>query len=533
MAGEAMRVQSALSSDSNPPELNDTSIAGSFARIVTPPQLADTPLLQLLIPPEYAPTFWSVVHNNRTAVAATASALVGVAVGYPFDSIKTRMQTADYPSMRACVKDTYKTEGLGGFYRGCLPTIAIVAFLRSLTFKTYHTSRKLVLHNVFPHPSDNNLPSEDIPVGPTWTAKRTYAQLAATTAIAGATAGTVQSMVNAPLELVKIARQLERMLRLEEEARRKVMQKAFESARLTVGAEAAGLGTAAAAASAVGVAGVAGAAGATTGPAAPPTKPPPVRPIPTTTTLSPNPVTTGTALRSMTTLAGRTAVPNGHSPITAPGNAALAAASRPPPTAPRPPSHLRPFSTSPQTLQAAPLPKPPQATFLTRILTPDSSLGAGYRIARLRGVRALYTGVGLHTLRDFFGTSIYWLTYESLKHAAGLYELSGPWVHMVAGGSAGAVSWLVTFPVDLVKSVVQKEALVGMSGSDRQWRERATAREVATRVWRRGGWRALYNGVGATVVRAIPIHSLTFLVYEAALKWTTEQYSKATLMLIE
>ncbi|KAJ3336354.1 hypothetical protein HDU93_003025 [Gonapodya sp. JEL0774] len=384
------------------------------------------------------------------------------------------MQTADFSSMRQCVRETYKQEGVQGFYRGCIPTIAVVALLRSVAFYTYHQSRGFILHNIYPHPSDIKVPSEDISVGPAWAAKRSYPQLASTTMVAGGIAGTVQSIVNAPLEFVKIARQLERMLKLEEEARRKVMEKAFESAKLPIG-----IGEPATAAGAV--------------------KQAPVRPIPTATTLSPNPVTTGTALRSMATWAG--------------GGGGV-----------------RLFSTTNihhLAHSATPLPKPPSQTLLSRVLTPDSSLGAAYRIARLRGPKALYTGVSLHTLRDFFGTGIYWFSYESAKHFASLYGFSGPGVHMAAGGMAGAISWLVTFPVDLVKSVVQKEALVGMSGSERQWKERMRSAEVARRVWRRGGWRALYNGVGATVVRAVPIHALNFLVYEAVLKWTTEQYNVA------
>jgi hypothetical protein len=39
--------------------------------------------------------------QHRTTVAATASAIVGVGFGYPFDAIKTRLQTSRFPSMNA------------------------------------------------------------------------------------------------------------------------------------------------------------------------------------------------------------------------------------------------------------------------------------------------------------------------------------------------------------------------------------------------------------------------------------------------
>ncbi|OBZ80141.1 hypothetical protein A0J61_11810, partial [Choanephora cucurbitarum] len=50
--------------------------------------------------------------SNRTIVAASAAAVVGVISGYPFDSIKTRLQTQHYDSIGACIKQTYKDEGI-------------------------------------------------------------------------------------------------------------------------------------------------------------------------------------------------------------------------------------------------------------------------------------------------------------------------------------------------------------------------------------------------------------------------------------
>jgi solute carrier family 25 (mitochondrial carnitine/acylcarnitine transporter), member 20/29 len=65
---------------------------------------------------------------NRTVVAASSAAVVGVAAGFPFDSIKTRMQTHHYDSMLQCVKSTYHEEGMRGFFRGKRPRSQITIF---------------------------------------------------------------------------------------------------------------------------------------------------------------------------------------------------------------------------------------------------------------------------------------------------------------------------------------------------------------------------------------------------------------------
>ncbi|KAI9481157.1 MAG: hypothetical protein EXX96DRAFT_447319, partial [Benjaminiella poitrasii] len=62
--------------------------------------------------------YQEILWANRTIIAASAAAIVGVVSGYPFDSIKTRLQTQNYDSISSCIKRTYKDEGIRGFFRG-------------------------------------------------------------------------------------------------------------------------------------------------------------------------------------------------------------------------------------------------------------------------------------------------------------------------------------------------------------------------------------------------------------------------------
>lgn len=56
----------------------------------------------------------------RTEVAASMSSAISTAAAFPLDSVKTRMQTYKYSGFIDCVRHTYQTEKLRGFFRGTL-----------------------------------------------------------------------------------------------------------------------------------------------------------------------------------------------------------------------------------------------------------------------------------------------------------------------------------------------------------------------------------------------------------------------------
>lgn len=60
----------------------------------------------------------SLTKRYRTEIAASSSSVFSTMVAFPLDSVKTRMQTYQYRGFLDCVKQTYKSESLGGFFRG-------------------------------------------------------------------------------------------------------------------------------------------------------------------------------------------------------------------------------------------------------------------------------------------------------------------------------------------------------------------------------------------------------------------------------
>lgn len=58
------------------------------------------------------------IKRYRTEVSASASSVLSTLTAFPLDSVKTRMQTYNYSGFLGCVKHTYQTEQLRGFFRG-------------------------------------------------------------------------------------------------------------------------------------------------------------------------------------------------------------------------------------------------------------------------------------------------------------------------------------------------------------------------------------------------------------------------------
>lgn len=116
-------------------------------------------------------------------------------------------------------------------------------------------------------------------------------------------------------------------------------------------------------------------------------------------------------------------------------------------------------------------------------------------------------------VRDTIGTAVYFGTYETTKRAlSSPASPPGPLTHFMAGGICGILCWIVVFPIDLVKSVMQKDIMAPKPTYD-------TIRECVTDINNRQGIKGFYRGMAVTLMRAFPIHSLNFLVYEQVLQF--------------
>lgn len=147
----------------------------------------------------------------------------------------------------------------------------------------------------------------------------------------------------------------------------------------------------------------------------------------------------------------------------------------------------------------------------------DVSLAAMARaIHSAAGARGLFRGVFATVVRDAPTFGLYFGVYEAAKRA-GSAALDTParaqphgGVLLGAGALAGALSWAVSLPADVVKSTIQAAPLSTP-------RDELRYHAVVARVWRAGGPAAFFRGFAPCVLRSLPVNAVTFFVYESVL----------------
>ncbi|KAK1832199.1 putative mitochondrial carrier protein [Podospora conica] len=143
-----------------------------------------------------------LVKRYRVEVAASASSVLSSFTTFPLDSVKTRMQTYGYAGFTDCVRRTYQTEKLRGFFRGVTAPMASITLVRTVSFSIYQRSKlsycEMVKRNfgydVMAHVSARNTYPNFWTIG--------------TFAAAGATAGSCITLIACPFELAKLSAQV-------------------------------------------------------------------------------------------------------------------------------------------------------------------------------------------------------------------------------------------------------------------------------------------------------------------------------------
>jgi len=142
------------------------------------------------------------VKRYRTEIAASGSSVLSTFIAFPLDSIKTRMQTYKYKSFTDCVRRTYQTEGFRGFFRGVTAPLASVTLVRTISFSMYQRSKYTYSSLIYKNFGIDPLVYVNTPGN-----YPNFATIACFGA-AGATAGSILSVVACPFELTKLSAQV-------------------------------------------------------------------------------------------------------------------------------------------------------------------------------------------------------------------------------------------------------------------------------------------------------------------------------------
>ncbi|KAI3405817.1 YMC2 [Candida oxycetoniae] len=146
----------------------------------------------------------------------------------------------------------------------------------------------------------------------------------------------------------------------------------------------------------------------------------------------------------------------------------------------------------------------------------NGPLHCAKKIYEIDGIRGIYKGLGPSLVRESVGLGIYFATYEALiakdlKHHSGLTRSQiKPWKLCLYGGLSGYSLWIAIYPVDVIKSKLQTDALKAA--------QYKSSLSVIRDVWTKQGIKGFYKGFLPTILRAAPANGATFAVFELTIR---------------
>ncbi|KAK7031463.1 mitochondrial carrier domain-containing protein [Favolaschia claudopus] len=155
----------------------------------------------------------------------------------------------------------------------------------------------------------------------------------------------------------------------------------------------------------------------------------------------------------------------------------------------------------------------------------STARGVAAGIFKAGGIAGLYRGALSTALRDS-GYGAYFASYEAAMRVLAPLDINRTgWPVLVAGGVAGIVGWLVTFPLDVVKTRVQGsgvgalqvsgiESIVARSSNTLQVNPYRTTWSTIVNSYRAEGLAVFYRGLTPTLIRAVPVNMVTFGIFE-------------------
>lgn len=147
-------------------------------------------------------------------------------------------------------------------------------------------------------------------------------------------------------------------------------------------------------------------------------------------------------------------------------------------------------------------------------------------IMKTEGIRGLYFGGAVTALRDSIGYGFYFWSYElssrfmtSRMKDRGMDSAGQEAAKvLLCGGLAGVVTWASVFPLDVIKTRVQTQALgTGVALDGIQYR-RLGAVEIARSAYKHEGARVFFRGLLVCSVRAFFVNAVQWAVYELLMR---------------
>jgi solute carrier family 25 carnitine/acylcarnitine transporter 20/29 len=127
------------------------------------------------------------------------------------------------------------------------------------------------------------------------------------------------------------------------------------------------------------------------------------------------------------------------------------------------------------------------------------------------GIMGFTRGFKVTLIREIPCIALYFGIYDYCKKAfrseTGQLSIAG---QLSAGGLAGSASWVLTYPLDVIKTRMQADGA------------HQSIKGCSQHLWNTKGLRGFYSGVTPCAIRAFPVNAVIFAIYEWVL--TTSHY---------
>lgn len=171
------------------------------------------------------------------------------------------------------------------------------------------------------------------------------------------------------------------------------------------------------------------------------------------------------------------------------------------------------------------------------------SLGVFQSLKKLlkhEGIFGFYKGNGASVIRIVPYAALHFMTYEQyrvwiLNNCPALG--TGPVIDLLAGSVAGGTAVLCTYPLDLARTKLAYQVADTRGGFRRGMKSICSQpayngiKDVLTSVYKEGGMRALYRGIGPTLIGILPYAGLKFYVYEELKRHVPEEHQSIVMRL--
>lgn len=136
-----------------------------------------------------------------------------------------------------------------------------------------------------------------------------------------------------------------------------------------------------------------------------------------------------------------------------------------------------------------------------------------------------YQGLYSTLLRNIFSVSMYFGSFEATKtfiaaHNNKSIQQLNALELLASGGVGGLCYWLLTYPLDVVKSTLQAQP------PDYNQRQHKTYISTVKYLYNNGGIKRFTNGYAICCMRAVPANAVCFMLYETTAKYLSSLVSK-------